>query len=235
MPMRVVFLLGTKFVSTQWVPAAVMTAYLIGAGVLFGWHQQRADVQFYLQWHSYNAVFVGALIAAPSIWSERRSRRILAVLSKGIGRWQYLGGILFGCSLLSVWFCLLIGVISALLTFRGGIPASSLLPFMTIVFLCSVTAEATALLAAVVVHPLLAMIATSAFLLLPFALEPMGLYLPAELFPVASLIGVVRDFHFQRLGAGIWRIATGAVLETIVFWILASALFVRKDVTISPE
>ena len=233
--MRAVLLLGANFVRTQWIPVAVMTAYLIAAGVLFGWHQQRADVQFYVQWHSYNAVFIGTLIAVPAIWSERRSRRILAVLSKGIGRWQYLGGLLCGCAMISSWFCLLIGGTTAWLCLRGGIPAGSLLTLMVVLFLCSVTAESVALLGAVLLHPLVAVAATSMFLLLPFALQPAGWYLPAELFPVASLIQILRDFHFQALGTGIWRIAGGALLETILFWALSAVVFSRRDVTISPE
>jgi ABC-type transport system involved in multi-copper enzyme maturation permease subunit len=233
--MRAVFLLSANFVRTQWIPVAMMTAYLIAAGGLFGWHQQRADVQFYVQWHSYNAVFIGTLIAVPAIWSERRSRRILAVLSKGISRWQYLAGLLCGCALISFWFCVLIGGITAWLCLRGGMPAGSLLSLMVVLFLCSVTAESAGLLSAVGLHPLVAMIATSAFLLLPFALEPAGWYLPAELFPVASLMQVLRDFHFQALGTGIWRIADGAILETILFSALGGAIFSRRDVTISPE
>lgn len=233
--MRIVVLLGGNFARSQWIPVAVMTAYLAGAGGLFGWHQQRADVQFFVQWHSYNAVFIGMLIAVPAIWAERRSRRILAVLSKGIGRGQYLAGLLFGSAAISAWFCLLIGGITAWLCWRGGIALSGLLPFMLVVFLCSVMAESAALLSAVVLHPLLGMIATSAFLLLPLALEPLGWYLPAELFPVRSLILLVQNFHFQPAGTGLWRIAAGAALEIVVFLAVGSAIFARRDVTTSPE
>jgi ABC-type transport system involved in multi-copper enzyme maturation permease subunit len=233
--MRAVFLLGTNFSRTQWIPVAVMTAYLIAAGGLFGWHQQRADVEFYVQWHSYNAIFIGTLIAVPTIWSERRSRRVLAVLSKGISRWQYLAGLLCGSALISIWFCALIGGITAWLCFKGGIPAASLPLLMLVVFLCSVTAESAGLLSAVVLHPLVGVIATSGFLLLPFALEPAGWYPPTELFPVTSLIQILRDYHFQALGTGIWRIAGAAVLETVLFWALGAVIFSRRDVTISPE
>src|SRR5262249_48909770 len=176
--MRAIFLLGINFVRTQWLPVAVMTLYLLGAGMLFGWHQQRSDVQFYVQWHSYNAVFVATLIAVPAIWSERRSRRILAVLSKGIARWQYLGGLLCGSALMSAWFCMLIGVTTGWLCSRGNIPAASVFPLMLVVFLCSLTAQSAALAAAVILHPLPAMILTSAVLLLPLGIEPLGWYLP---------------------------------------------------------
>ncbi|HLW52667.1 MAG TPA: hypothetical protein VKW06_07470 [Candidatus Angelobacter sp.] len=233
--MRVIILLGTNFVRTQWVAVAVMTAYLAGAGVLFGWHQQRADVQFYVQWHSANAILIGALIAVPAIWSERRSRRILAVLSKGIARWQYLGGLLCGCAMISAWFTLLIGTISYWLCFRGAIPTGGLLSLMLAVLLCSVTAESAALLMAAMLHPLLAMVATSVLLLFPLGIESSGWHPASELFPVASLVQVLRSFRFQPAGTGLWRIAAGAIAEAVLFWAVGSAIFSRRDVTISPE
>lgn len=233
--MRAVLLLGANFLRSQWLPVAVMTAYLAGAGGLFSWHQQASDVQFYLQWHSYNVIFVATLIALPAIWAERRSHRILAVLSKGITRGQYLGGLLCGCVLISGWFCFLIGGITSWLCWRGGIPLRSLPLLMMVVFLCSVTAQSAALLSAVVLHPLLGMIATSVFLLLPLASESAPWHWPAQLFPVTLLISVLREFRFQPLETGIWKIALGAILETFLFWALATALFSRKDVTTSPE
>ena len=233
--MRAILLIGTNFARTQWLAVAIMTAYLAGVGSVFGWHERRPDVQFFLEWHSYNVIFVGTMIAIPAIWSERRSRRILAVLSKGIGRWQYLGGLLFGCAIISAWFCLLVGVITAWLCRKGGFPAGALPALILVLFLCCVTAASAALFCSVFLHPLLATLAASAILLLPLVTGAAGWYPPGELFPVSAIVQVLRNFQFQPPGAGIWAIATGALVETIFFWMAASFVFARRDVTISPE
>lgn len=232
--MRSVFLLATNFVRSQWIPVALITVYLAGAGVLFAWHQQAADVQFYLQWHSYNAILVGILIAIPAIWTERRSRRILAVLSKGIARWQYLGGLLLGSAIISAWFCLLIGGFTAWLCARGSIPWQSLPALFLAVFLCSVAGESIGIAFSVILHPLLAFAATLIFLTLPLALTASGRHLPVALFPVSALLQALRDFRFEK-ETSLGQIIFAAVVQTLFFWGVASALFARKDVTISPE
>ena len=58
--------------------------------------------------HFYGLAFTG-LMAASGINNERRSRRMLAVLSKGIERWQYLGGLLLGAMIDAAIYCIAIG------------------------------------------------------------------------------------------------------------------------------
>ncbi len=233
--MRAILMIGTNFARTQWLAVLIMTAYLAAIGVVFGWHDPRPDARFFLEWHSYYLIFLGTMIAIPAIWSERKSRRILAVLSKGIGRWQYLGGILLGCAIISAWFCLLVGVITTWLRHKGDLSSSGMAAITLVLFLCCVTAASAALFCSVFLHPLLATVATSAVLLLPLATDAAGWYPPGELFPVTAAIRVLRDFQFRSPGTGIWGIAAGAALETIFFWIAASVIFARRDVTISPE
>ena len=233
--MRVILLLATNFARTQWIAASIMTVYLAAIGVVFGWHERQPDARFFLEWHSYYVILLVTMLAIPAIWSERKSRRILAVLSKGIGRWQYLGGILFGCGMISAWLCFVVGAVSVWLFHKGGGHASGVPAFTLVLFLCSVTAAAVALFCSVFLHPLLAAVATLVILLLPLATEGAGWYPPGELFPVTAVIRVLRDFQFQRLGGGIWTIAAGALLEAIFFWVAASMAFRRRDVTILPE
>jgi hypothetical protein len=233
--MRAILLIGTNFARTQWLPVAIMTVYLVGIGGLFAWHEPHPDARFYLQWHSYNVIFVLTMIAIPAIWSERRSRRILAVLSKGIGRWQYLGGILCGCVMASAWLCLLVGVITAWLCHKGRVPAAGLPALTLVLFLCCVTAASAAVFCSAFLQPLLAAVATSLVLLLPLATEVAGWYLPGEFFPVSAMVQVLRGFQFRPPGTGIWTIAASAALQTVFFWMAASAVFARRDVTISPE
>src|SRR5262249_33817639 len=128
--MRAILLLGVNFVRTQWIALAVMTAYMVGIGGVFRSRVHSSDVLFFLRWHGGYAVFLATMIAIPAIQMERKTRRILAVLSKGIHRWQYIGGILFGCALASALFCGLVGSIAAWLCQEAGI-ASHGIPQIT--------------------------------------------------------------------------------------------------------
>ncbi len=233
--MRALTLLGLNFVRSQWIILAVISAYLLAMGAVFHAHVRLPDVLFFLRWHAGYAVFLGAVVAVPALPMERKTRRILAVLSKGIYRWQYLGGLLLGCAMMAALFCALIGAISEWLCFQGGIPHSGLLPAIAALFCCSVAAAATGLFFSTFLHPFLTMAATSAFLFLPFALEAAGRPPLWQIFPVAWVFHYLLSFELQAAGREVWEIAIAALLQTAVFWLAAAAVFARRDVTISPE
>src|ERR1051326_808326 len=125
--MRAVILLGLNFVRTQWIVLAVITVYLLGMGSVFRAHARQADVLFFLRWHAGYAIFLAAMLAIPALQMERKTRRILAVLSKGIHRWQYLGGLLCGCALMAALFCALVAAITAWLCQQGSVADDGLL------------------------------------------------------------------------------------------------------------
>jgi hypothetical protein len=234
--MRAIFLIGINFVRTQWVAVAVMSAYVIGIGSIYRLHTQREDVLFFLRWHAGYAIFLAVMMAIPALQVERKSRRILAVLSKGIHRWQYLGGILWGCAIISGIFCLLIGVTAATLARQGGVEINGLAGAMTVLFFCCILSAAVGLFFSVFLHPLLATAAASTVLSLPFLLDQAGLQPPWKLFPVAAFFHIAeRNSGFQLLGDAMPALGLIAALQALIFWIAASAIFGRRDVTISPE
>jgi len=233
--MRAVILLGLNFVRTQWIVLAVITTYLLGMGGVFRGHVHQADVLFFFRWHAGYAVFLAVMAAIPALQMERKTRRILAVLSKGIHRWQYLAGLLCGCTLMAALFCLLVGCIAAWLCRQGGLPDSGLLPITVALFCCSAAAAATGLFFSTFLHPLLAMAATSAFLFLPLGLETLGRSPLWQAFPVAWVFHFLFKFKLQPAGSEIWEIAAAALLQTVVLWLAAALVFARRDVTISPE
>jgi len=233
--MRAIVLIGANFFRTQWLVISIMAVYLIGISGVFGLHEQHTEVVFFLRMHGGYVLFLSILVAIPAIEAERKSRRILAVLSKGIHRWQYIAGLLWGCMMISGLFCLLLGGITALLCQQGNYPNDGLLPLIIVLFLTCSLAAAVGLFCSIFLHPLLAMGATGAILLFPMMTESAGFYPPAEAFPVAAMAGILRIFQFRSAGSAIWSIAVSAVLQTVVFLLLGSAIFGRRDVTISPE
>ncbi len=229
--MRAIFLIGLNFVRTQWIALAVIVSYIIGIGSVYRFHTQKDDVLFFLRLHSGYAISLAVMMAVPTLQAERKTRRILAVLSKGVHRWEYLGGILFGCALISAIFCALIGGTAAWLGQQGGVLPDGLAVTMLALFCCCLASASTGLFFAVFLHPLLAIAATSMTLFLPFLWGSTG-GRGSEFFPMAGL--------FRILGPGFesasvpWVIST-AMLQTIICWIAASVVFARRDVTISPE
>src|ERR1044071_5937957 len=165
--MRAIILIGINFVRTQWIVLAVMSACALGIGGVYRVHTQRDEVLFFLRWHAGYAIFLAAMIAVPALQTERKTRRILAVLSKGIHRWQYLGGLLCGCTMISALFCLLIGGTAAWLGQQGRIPTDGLAAIMTWLFSCCVFAVSVGLFFAPFLLPLRATAATGAVLALP--------------------------------------------------------------------
>src|SRR5215813_6250899 len=141
--MRVILLLGANFLRTQWIALAVMTAYIAGIGGVFRSHVRPADVLFFLRWHAGYSVFLATMMAVPALQMERKTRRILAVLSKGIHRWQYIGGLLCGCAMAAALFCLLVGGIASWLCQQGGIAAHGLATVTLALFSICVAAAAT--------------------------------------------------------------------------------------------
>ena len=234
--MRVIFLIGINLVRTQWIALAVMSAYMAGIAGVYRLHTEREEVLFFLRWHAGYAAFLTIMMAIPALQMERKTRRVLAVLSKGIHRWQYLGGILFGCAVIAALFCLLIGLCVTWLGQEGCVVINGLAVIMLALFTCSVAAASAGLFFATFLHPFLAMAATSALLALPVVLEQAGWHAPAALFPVVAFFHALwKDYRLQAAVNGGWAIVIAAVGQTLFFWLAAALVFARRDVTISPE
>jgi hypothetical protein len=234
--MRVIFLIGINLVRTQWIALAVMAAYMVGIVGVYRLHTEREEVLFFLRWHAGYAAFLTTMMAIPALQMERKTRRVLAVLSKGIHRWQYLGGILCGCAIGSALFCALIAACVAFLGQQGGIVTGGLAEITLALLCCSVAAAATALFFSVFLHPFLATAATTTFLALPLVLEQAGWQPSIWFFPVAGLFRMLwTGFHFQPAVEGIWSLVWGGIFQALFFWLAAALVFARRDVTISPE
>jgi hypothetical protein len=234
--MRAIILIGINFVRSQWIALAVMSTYVLGIAGIYRVHTQPDEILFFLRWHAGYALFFATMIAIPALQTERKTRRILAVLSKGIHRWQYLGGILFGCAMISALFCLLIAGTAAWLGQQGRIPTDGLTTVMLLLFSCCVFAAAIGLFFATFLHPLLAMAATSTVLALPLILIQFGRPVIWAFFPAGALFRTLwASFQFRPLGSSLNLLILSAICQALIFWVSAALVFARRDVTISPE
>lgn len=232
--MRQVILIGLNYARMQWLTVLVMTVYLVGIAGVFSLNQQSQEVLFFVRSQPLYVVFVGLMLAIPAIQTDRKSRRLLAVLSKGIHRWQYLGGLLCGCAMITAAFSFLIWAAACILFVRGGHPTAGLGLLAGALFACCVTAASAGLLYSTFLHPLLATGAAAATLLLPYTPDGIRFNLLKPFFPVAWLLDII--VHYQLGGAaGLWRIIAAALALTVIFSIVGAAIFSRRDVTTSPE
>lgn len=234
--MRAILLIGINFMRTQRLTLAVMSLYLLGIAVVFAHNPDIHEAGFFIRMHTFYLIFLAMTVATPAVQLERRTRRIIAVLSKGINRWQYLGGILCGSAIISGIFCLLVGAISLVLCWRGGYPAAGLTGLTLALFTCCLMASAAGLFYAAFLNPFLATGAASLTLALPLITERAGWHWQqyAALFPVAWLARNIMDYRFGKM-TDAHLISASALALAMLFWMGAAAVFARRDVTISPE
>jgi hypothetical protein len=235
--MRAIGLIGVNYLRTQGLTVLIIVVYLAGMAVVFLHNQRGPEARFFVQLHSFYVVFVALMVAVPAIHADRKSRRILAVLSKGIHRWEYLGGILCGCGLVSAVFCVLVGGISLMLSLRGGYATTGLAGLMLMVFACALMTSAIGLFFATFLHPLLASSAAAATIALPLILSQAGWHAYGAVFPASQLALSLAKFQFGE-AASMGLIATTtsmAAAMTILFWIGSAVIFARRDVTVAPE
>lgn len=233
--MKVILLLGTNFVRSQLLLLAIVLAYVICLTSFLAFHEQLPDLLFFIRQQAIYAIALGAMVVVPAIQNERKSRRVLNVLSKGIHRWQYLGGLLCGSMLISAMFCMAVGLSAMWLARRAAMPVSGLAELMLILFLASVAAASTALFCSTFLHPFLALPATAALVFLPFAAEADGWHLAGNLFPVFVAMRLVLGFSFHSPLSGLWATGIAALVHTSLFWLAASLVFARRDITVASE
>lgn len=230
-----ILLLGVNFARSQLLLLGIILAYVACLAGFLAFHEQLSDLIFFVRQQAIYGIALAAMVTVPAIQNERKSRRVLSVLSKGIHRWQYLGGLLCGVILVTGVFCLAVSVAAVWLAHQASAPVTGLAELMLMLFPACAAGAATALFCSVFLHPLLALPAAAFILLFPLVTEAGGLNVPPYFFPVFSAMRAVLAFKFQRPETGLLSIAAAAMIHVAVFWGAASVVFLRRDVTVASE
>jgi ABC-type transport system involved in multi-copper enzyme maturation permease subunit len=233
-----VALIAGNFVREQRWPIVVALAWILllaAAHFVSDLARSRDDLLFLLQQvATYVLVFV-VFFGISAIRNERKSRRILMVLAKGISRGQYIGGLLAGMVAASAIFCFAL-VLSGLVVLHDfGYAPLQVVFLMTALLIACLLTGAVALFFSVFLHPLVAAAATFGLLGVPIVLAK--IFGPAWQFvlPVFPLLNGF--YHLAGPGAHLpnWSFLVCGVLESILMWRAASWAFARKDVTVAVE
>ncbi len=226
--MRAVLLLARSFIrQNRWLLLAfIVWPFLLGA---FVWspqnHASRVEVLEILQQEIFYGVAVVAFLASSAVYNEKRSRRIIGVLSKGVSRGQYLWGLLFACSAFALIYFGAVAASVALLL--AGLSLQSSVCLVLAGFSASFWAAALALLFATFLHPFLAaaIAGSAAFAPLAFSKPNIAVASAAALMQAAGSLAPGLD----------WPTVLAALFEGVVFTLAAIRIFAVRDVTVSIE
>ena len=235
--MRAALLIAGNFVRENRWPVIILMMWGLAsgvAGIAMASHSEE-DALFFLKQQAMYSVFFTVFLSSSALHNQRRTRRILAVLSKGVERYEYLGGIALGYSCVGLLYTVMLGVTGAATFHRAGASGWMLLPLMIMLLVASILAGSVALFFSTFMPPLFVLAATSAVLGMSPVLSGIFGKNLTMLVPFYQLMVAVTDFSFGGKGTMPWAAAVWAMLEIIMFWAAASLIFARRDVAVAVE
>ena len=181
------------------------------------------------------ALLFSLSIVTGSLQQERRTRRVIAVLSKGISRREYIAGFLLGSVVISGIYCAGMAASAAGLHSRIDFPLQPILGLIAVTLIACVLTNTIALFWATTLHPLFAMLATGMTAGLPFLFAEIFGRGALNIVAVAALVDVIRDFSFGASWRLPWSTVWLALAQTVLFWLAAAWVFSRRDVAVAVE
>ncbi len=236
--MRPVVLLAANFVrESRWPILLLLAWFAVSFGLFGGFGAERIapdDVVFYLRQQALYIVVFAVFLCASALHHDRRSRRILLVLSKSINRGQYLAALLLGTLSVTVFNCIALAASVTGLMARSGSVANGVWQLALAVLAAAAVASSLALLFATFLNPFLATTLTAVVLGAP-ALLHVEKQAWAILSPALLLLNNVLEFQLQTG----WMLNSGAtaaaLLETILLLGVAALVFARIDISLPGE
>lgn len=181
-------------------------------------------------------VAVTSFFASSAVYNERRSRRIVTILSKSVSRGEYLTGMLLGVLIFSAAYFVAVNLslfwMSGFRSLKSWTSAPKILILATgSLFLRGMLAciwiASLALFFSTFLHPIIAALLAGSAAFSPIVLSNRS-------WLIAPLTGLIRQVDptlksFSSLLAGI------ALAESAFFLILAAQIFTKRDLNISVE
>lgn len=236
--MKPVLLIAINFVREQRWPVFVLLLWVLllaFLGLLTDIQHSREDLLFVFKQVSVYVVAFSIFFGGSAIYNERRSRRILSVLSKSIGRQAYLSGLVLGVTIACSIYCFALGLTGSWTLGEAGFPVSMVWFLMLCLVAACTLAGTVALMFSTFLNPFFAAGATAAVLGLPaLAGHTLGSQW-AYVIPVWQLASTLIQASFAAPGKPAWFSIGVAVVETVIFWVLAARVFAYIDVAVAVE
>src|SRR4051812_30672040 len=124
--MRPVLLIALNFLrESRWaILLLLLWAGISGAAAAYSIKESQDDALFFLKQQAVYGVVFTAFLASSAIYNQRRSRRILAVLSKGLSRTEYLAGLEVGFLASAAVYSTAVAGVGAWVFARAGFPGA---------------------------------------------------------------------------------------------------------------
>jgi ABC-type transport system involved in multi-copper enzyme maturation permease subunit len=233
--MRAIGLIAINFVREQRWPILVLMISVVLFSILGLVEQSRDDVLFVFKQLGVYGVAFAVFFGASAIHNERKTRRILAVLSKGVSRPQYISGLLFGIAIAVAIFSVSMGVTGSWVLTSPSTQSIQIWGLILCLMVACVLSGSVAVLFSTLLNPLFATMATAIVVGVPAVLSlhfgsPWGKAIPAY-----SLLDQLLQFSFATRKAMPWPLMALAVFEAIILWLAASWIFSQRDVAVSVE
>ncbi|MBV9573348.1 MAG: hypothetical protein JOY93_04790 [Acidobacteriales bacterium] len=236
--MKPVLLIAINFVREQRWPIFVLLLWVLLLAVLglaANIPRDREDLLFVFKQVSIYVVAFSIFFGGSAIYSERKSRRILAVLSKGVSRQQYLSGLVLGVTIACGIYCFALGLTGSWTLGEAGFPMLQVWFLMACLVAACMLAGTVALMFSTFLNPFFAAGATALVLGLPALAGQTVAPRWADAIPVYSLVAIVLRSSYRFPGRAVWFPILLALVEMLIFWALSAQIFWRVDIAVAVE
>ena len=234
--MRTALLIAANFTREQRWPILVLLLWVLvmsGLGLAWDVRRDREDLLFMFKQLALYGIAFAVFFGSSAIHNERKSRRILAVLSKGVRRGEYVFGLLMGIVFALFLYCFCMGVTGSWVLGQGGFSVP-LLWFLMLCFLAAcVLAGAVAVLFSTFMPPLFATLGSAFVLGFPVAAAVVLGGNWGYVIPLSPLLRLFLNAGFGMSWRADWIPLALALAESVVFWLLASWIFAQRDVAVA--
>jgi ABC-type transport system involved in multi-copper enzyme maturation permease subunit len=232
--MKPVLLIALNYVREQrWALLLLLAWVVFGALVVIFGQPDPDDALFFIKQQAIYGVAFTAFLSASAIHNDRRSRRILAVLSKGIERGQYLAGLLCGLMFVTVIYCGAMAAFGTLMFRSIGIHGAQLWSLLALLLISCALVATVALLFSTFSPPLVATAFTAAALGIGLGLAEVGV--TRNMLPALPMMSEILQYEFNRNWQPQWQSVVWSIAEAFVLLLLASWIFGRKDIAVAVE
>jgi hypothetical protein len=236
--MRPFLLISMNFAKEQMWPLFFLLLWVLGwiaFGLLVDSHGAPDDVLMIFRQLGMYAVAFAVFFGSSAISADLRSRRVLAVLSKAVSRFQYLAGVLAGIAMILGVFCLCTGFTASWLLGRFGYNLGALWFGMLALFTaCLLTASLT-LLFSTFLPPLFAAIGSAMLAGVPALLAMQGSTIARYVIPVYGLLEPMMGADFNTAWHGNMGMVLLGLADSAALLLIATWIFARQDLAVAVE
>jgi ABC-type transport system involved in multi-copper enzyme maturation permease subunit len=233
-----VILIAFNFVREQRWPIFVLLLWVLllaFLGLVTDIARERDELLFIFKQVAVYVVAFSIFFGGSAIYSERKSRRILAVLSKGIARQEYLSGLILGVTMACGVYCFSLGLTGSWTLGQAGFPVSTVWFLMACLISACMLAGTIALMFSTFLNPFFAAGATALVLGLPAVAAHTVSIAWGYSVPVYVLTSTVMQSSYKVPGRHEWWPVALALSEVLIFWIIGAWIFSRVDVAVAVE